>query len=378
MSELTRDRIRKCLRDLGLSDSAASKQAGFDRSVLGKFLRGAVEEMTDKNLRALAAVLGVEPAYLRGEIDNPTSRLERTGEVAPMVLGADVPIVGYVEAGAFRPIDWFDDLDLGVIVNGFNPTFSREKQFGWVVKGDSMNQAGINEDDELVCLDPWEAQVEIGDGDFVIVERAINGGHTREVTVKELKVFDDRYELVPHSSNPKHQPIVVPRTYDLGDDLEYRIIGIVISVTRRRPVKFSARKMSGSSTGVTSGASVEAARGGISSNLLRGAVLASIAVGMVAPCNAMALAHSARHSSEPWAGAGLHREDGWIVRDVAALVEHAHKNDPYHQQHRHLHEEVGIARQENALMHFRAAQSWSYHGALLRRFSDLGQVQLPV
>lgn len=104
-----------------------------------------------------------------------------------------------------------------------------------------MDDAGINHGDQIICLDPWEANVEVGDGDVVVAERISSGGHSRELTVKELKIHTEGWELCPRSKNPKHKSIWIPRDDDPSDGQIVRIVGIVISVVRRRPVRYTAR-----------------------------------------------------------------------------------------------------------------------------------------
>lgn len=241
MSDIVRERIKARLKELDVSANFVSMKAGLDRSLLGKYLNGKVAELRESNLRAVAKVLQLEPSALRSDAEVVSFTKHSPSQLTDLSNTLDVPIVGIVEAGAFRPVDWFEDIELGVIVNGYDPNFPRIRQFGFKAHGDSMNLAGIADGDEIVCIDPWEAGVEIGDEDLVVVENRLDGGHTRELTVKELAVFDDRYELRPRSTNPRHKPIVLSRNTDLSEDREVRVVGIVTSIVRRRPVRFSAR-----------------------------------------------------------------------------------------------------------------------------------------
>lgn len=67
--DITRNRIVAQLEELKLSRNAASKKAGFDRSLLRKYLRGEVKKLGHEKLEALAEVLECSTAYLRGETD---------------------------------------------------------------------------------------------------------------------------------------------------------------------------------------------------------------------------------------------------------------------------------------------------------------------
>lgn len=67
--DITRRRIEEQLKAVGLTMNAASELAGFDRSLLRKFIRWEVKHLSFEKLKALAAVLECSPAYLRGETD---------------------------------------------------------------------------------------------------------------------------------------------------------------------------------------------------------------------------------------------------------------------------------------------------------------------
>jgi SOS-response transcriptional repressor LexA len=240
MSEITRQRIKQRLDELQLTPNAASTSAGMDRSTLGKFLQDKVDELRDTNLKALAEVLNCDPRYLRGEIDSLTAPPESASQSYPIPHNLDVPILGIAEAGAFRRIDW--NRELGKIVNGVRPEFARDQQFGILMRDDSMLLAGINVGDELVCVNPWTTGVEIGEGDWVLVQVRAQGQKNSELTVKELVIESDHWLLRPRCANEAdYQAYTLPSGANLSESGQVKIIGLVVSVSRHRPIRMSAR-----------------------------------------------------------------------------------------------------------------------------------------
>jgi SOS-response transcriptional repressor LexA len=233
---IVRERISQRLEELSLTANAASEQAGIDRSILRKFMNGSVKELREHNLKAIAKGLRVTPQWLLGETED---KGESEEGFAPNQR--DVPILGIVESGAFRPLDWFDQADLGFIHNGYDLNFAGESQFGYVVRGDQMDKAGIYDGDEIVCVDPWDVAVQIGDGDWVVVQvKTIGDTPTRELTVREFHVVGNQIQLLPRSSSRMHKTYDLPLDADLQDG-PISIIGAITSVIRKRPLKIGAR-----------------------------------------------------------------------------------------------------------------------------------------
>ncbi len=241
MSEITRERIQKRLDELGTTASVVSKAAGMDKSVVRKFMRGNIQELRDSNIRALAVLLKCSPSYLRGETDI-VEDLDRSASnfFDRPSKNLNVKIKAAVEPGAFRPLDWFESKDLGVIVNGLDPHFLHTKQDGYKVIGNEMAEVGITDGDELIVVDPKEAEVELGDGDLVIVSVFRQSTNERELTCRELTLNGSQWELVYRSKEKVGEPIVLRRPSPT-DDLIVSVEGIVCSIIRRRNLKRSAR-----------------------------------------------------------------------------------------------------------------------------------------
>lgn len=91
---------------------------------------------------------------------------------------------------------------------------TRGRCFALRVSGDSMVDAGINEDDVVIVRQQPVAE----SGDIVV---ALMGDQS---TVKRLSIRGDRIELRPENS--RYQPI------DIGPDDEFSILGKVVAIRR--------------------------------------------------------------------------------------------------------------------------------------------------
>ena len=69
-------------------------------------------------------------------------------------------------------------------------------------------------------------EVVLRDGMVVVVERSKDGGMTREWSVKQLEIYQDRTEFHPRSTNPRHKPIIINRDYSADDGTQVEIIGL--------------------------------------------------------------------------------------------------------------------------------------------------------
>jgi repressor LexA len=119
----------------------------------------------------------------------------------------DVPIIGVVAAG--MPILAEENIE-GFIPISTSLARSGAQHFLLLVKGDSMDKAGINNGDFVLVrqqstADPGQNVVALIDG---------------EATVKTFSRSRDVVVLKPQSTNPAHQPIIL--------DHDFQIQGIVI------------------------------------------------------------------------------------------------------------------------------------------------------
>jgi repressor LexA len=122
-----------------------------------------------------------------------------------------VPIVGRVAAGS--PILAMENIEGSIVID---PSFVKKSEncFALKVKGDSMVNIGIFEDDMVIV----QSASEVNNGD-IVVARIFD-----EVTVKTYSKKNDKISLIPE--NPKYNPIQIDET------IEFSIVGKVTGVVR--------------------------------------------------------------------------------------------------------------------------------------------------
>lgn len=222
-------RIRERLSALDMSARAASTDAGLSPDTLGKILTGASRNLRGDNLHAVATVLKTTPEWL---VTGEEQESEHGRAIKGVLYG------GIVEAGAFRHNDLSNqDAEFRVVPLAPSPLYPSTKQFAFEGIGDSMNQANIVPGMWVqgVDLHAWSRlHGEPGDGKLVVVARTRTAGNERELTVKRLRVFRDRVELWPDSTNPNHQKFVYPLASSRADGggVEIQIIAVVIAATK--------------------------------------------------------------------------------------------------------------------------------------------------
>lgn len=226
------EKLKKARQAKGLTIDQAAELMGISRSQYHKLELGE-RQFREKYVVLAAQAFGVDPAEL---IDSATP-LNQLLETTRPHVGKALPFAGYVAAGLWHPVD---DLDQdGLEVPDFvlsHPAYPKARQYAYMVRGDSMNLAGIDDGMWVVAADAGDFVDLYGEtesGDLVVVERSRFQGSERELTVKEIRFYRDRYELLPRSSNPAHQPIVVPHNHGVEPGKEeVRVIGVVLTSYR--------------------------------------------------------------------------------------------------------------------------------------------------
>ena len=165
----------------------------------------------------------------------------RSGTLGPAVTLPDTgtPIfAGYVNAGYWRAVDEYfqqDGVDIPEAVRRV-AAYPKARQYAYKVEGRSMDAVGIADGMWIVAADYSdfvETYGELASGDLVVVRRTRFQGSERELTVKEIQYYPNRFELIPRSSDPAYQPIVVPYDHGAdGDKAEVTIVGVVLSAIR--------------------------------------------------------------------------------------------------------------------------------------------------
>ncbi|UXN73404.1 XRE family transcriptional regulator [Devosia sp. A8/3-2] len=183
--------------------------------------------------RVYADAFRTTPEWLnfgeRGSVVSSELRRVPSERLQPVVVN------GKVAAGLFREVDGFDQSAPERIWEEADPEFPDARRMAFDVEGDSVNALKprpIFPGDRLICVSFEDVadRVRVRDGMVVVVERTRDGGHTREWSVKQIELYEDRIEFHPRSTNPTFKPIVVERDAQADDGTRIEIIALVRSV----------------------------------------------------------------------------------------------------------------------------------------------------
>lgn len=164
------------------------------------------------------------------------------GEVAPSTRPMrEVPVIGKVEAGTFREVDDIGQDEVATLSMPADDRFPDARLIAFDVSGNSMNALKprpILPGDRIVGVSYEDVadRAPIRDGMVVVVERTRDGGHTREWSVKQVELYQDRIEFHPRSTNPAHKAIVVPRDVDADSGEQVEIIALVRRIVNDVPL----------------------------------------------------------------------------------------------------------------------------------------------
>ncbi|MGH6861673.1 MAG: LexA family protein, partial [Phyllobacterium sp.] len=221
-------RLQQRMDELGWNKAELSRRSGLPYDSINKYLRGDIEQPRGDALPKLAQTIKRPLIWLRDGIESDA--LPELS-VAPGGL-IEVPIVGKSEAGSFREVDEFDQSEPGFISLPRDRRFPNARQIAFEVEGDSMNALKprpILPGDMAVCVsyEDVASEATLRDGMTVIVERTRDGGHTREWSIKQVEIYEDRVEFHPRSTNSKHKPIIISRDTEADEGTKVEIIGLV-------------------------------------------------------------------------------------------------------------------------------------------------------
>lgn len=221
--------IPEWMEALELSRQDIIDHTGADKSLITRwFDKTTPGPKYLKSLAVLFKLKDVSELFRRPPVD-----LEDATE-RPNYILQDLDLLDYagiLEAGAFREVDELDQREPHKIPHYRSPQYPRARHLAWKVMGDSMDLEHIVEGmwvEGADIINFTDYYGDLRDGDFVVVERSQAQGALRERTVKKLAVFPDRWELHPRSSNPKHQPITIPKGQDPYKDSSVAIIAFVV------------------------------------------------------------------------------------------------------------------------------------------------------
>lgn len=246
------DEIREIMDLTGLKQGPLAQRIGVTQPTVSRWLKAqnpsvpdpqqeeALRQLREEVLRGSGTGTKGSPFRLKSEGAANTSLAVPTKGLVPAQDQFTLPRVdGPVAAGIFRRVEFFNDHVGDVVSAPRDPEFPFARQVAFRVEGDSMNRADpkpINHGDFIICA-LWEDLDMIEeDGLNVVVEQTTEDGRLRERSVKELRVFEDRVEFHPRSSNPVHEPIVVPKNRDPAETQEVRIHALVRFVFDNHPI----------------------------------------------------------------------------------------------------------------------------------------------
>lgn len=232
--------VAQRLKELDLGPVAAAVAAGMERTFIRDIVDGRKTTIRQSSLNKLAAALRWSPAQLSAAIAGQP--LKDFGELAP-VLSALVPVrvQGIIEAGSWREVDAFDDVQDEMAYDTRDPEFPHARLMANDIAGDSMNDLKprpILPGDRVISVvyEDLRGRVPLRDGMVLIIEQRTAGGDMRERSIKQLELFEDHYEFHPRSTNTKHKPIVVDRDFTADDGRTVEVIGLVRKVMNTIPL----------------------------------------------------------------------------------------------------------------------------------------------
>ncbi len=246
-----RDRIKQRLDELGISPRAASLAAGMSSDVIRDLFRRPDNSPTVETIRKLAVGLQTTPEWLAfgsyevgtlgGKEGALPSQLHGPELIEVAVTLKPAAYGGVVEAGSFRPVDEFGDIEPPTRQEPPDSEFPDAEVMFFDVAGDSMNKLKprpIMPGDRVFALNfaSLRNRVALRDGMVVVVQQTIDGGQHRERSVKQLELYEDRMEFHPRSDNPRHKPIVISRDYTPEDGKEVEIFALVRRISNDIPL----------------------------------------------------------------------------------------------------------------------------------------------
>lgn len=236
---IDRDRIRERLSATGQDMQTASLTAGQNRAWLSNVMNWRAKDPRADAIRRLADVLDCDMAYLYGEQDMPR-KMQSTATPRDEGGVRKVPRRGEVRAGHWVEIDQSNQIEDYLLIDLNLPLDANVEAY--TVVGDSMDLAGIMDGDTIICIrngEPYGAR----DGDDVVVERTMMGGHLRELTVKRMFTHPDgMIELRPMSSNRSHKSLrIFPEgSEEDGTDETVSIVAVVEDIMRKHRRRYRA------------------------------------------------------------------------------------------------------------------------------------------
>ncbi|MBD3845964.1 peptidase S24 [Bosea sp. SSUT16] len=222
------------LKKPGKKKGELSRVLGRSPSTVTDILKG-TRRIAITEIPLIAAYLEEPPPAIPGIDFRLGSEVQLTSEGRLL----PVTVVGPVQAGAFIPIDEFDQSEPEIFYEPADPDFPRARRTAFDVIGDSMNRlepAPILPGSRVIGVNYEDIGIPLRDKMVVVVQQERDGGHLREWSVKQIELLDEEIVFHPRSSNPRHKPIVVPRNLKPDDGRQVQILALVREIKNRVPV----------------------------------------------------------------------------------------------------------------------------------------------
>lgn len=208
------DRLKKLREEMKMTQIELGKVFNIAHSTINRYEKG-LRQPDNETLINMANYFNVQTDYLLGLIDTK-SKTDLPSNAIITDEYITVPLIGVIRAGepiyAEQNILGYFSLPKMLISSG--------EHFYLKVIGDSMDMEGIYEDGYVLV----RRQEELENGEIAVV--IVNGN---EATVKKFYKTDNQVTLVPRSTNPIHQPIVI----DLKKT-ELKVIGKVVYTMNKK------------------------------------------------------------------------------------------------------------------------------------------------
>jgi SOS-response transcriptional repressor LexA len=214
------ERLRRLVKEKGLSKAELARRSGVPYDNVNKYLRGDVENPRGDALEKLARALDTSTLYLQSGLTDRKPLPSR-----------GVPFRGEVAAGVWIEVGEGQEVPDDYLPFNPLPQYPEGAVYCLTVRGDSLDKVAPP-GTVLVCVDLYSSGIDIKDGDLVIVERAKFQDGLLEMTAKRVRAVKGGFELYPESTNPKWKPIAYPRAPN-SDGESIRILARVDYVLSR-------------------------------------------------------------------------------------------------------------------------------------------------
>lgn len=187
------DRLKKLRLEKGLTQIELGKQFNISHATINRYEKG-VHQPDPEFINKLSEFFGVSTDYLLGRSDVQKNELPLGAYTVDKFV--KIPVLGVIRAG--EPI--FAEQNIIGYEYMATEHVPKGESFFLRVVGDSMNLSRIV-DGDLVLV---RRQDEVENGEIAVV--LVNG---YDATIKRFYKTDTTVTLMPNSSNPEHQPIII-------------------------------------------------------------------------------------------------------------------------------------------------------------------------